>query len=180
MGFLGDLSDSLSAQLGIQQNNTTGLDPIIDGQQVQYGALGNFASEFDQTAERRYVEEGYLQKDPYETDPKLSEILWQEPSATVLVKKKMFSSVAENFRPDFMDADERLYYKAMCLLFQNKCVQISALEKLSKIQRVTAAVGNISAQLYPWIITLTDTVVANSSLGNGAALLVRSQPAAIL
>lgn len=170
MGFLGDLSDSLSAQLGIQQNNTTGLDSIIDGQQVQYGALGNFASEFDHTAERRYVEEGYLQKDPYETDPKLSEILWQEPNSTVLVKKKMFSSVAENFRPDFMDADERLYYKAMCLLFQNKCVQISALEKLSKIQQVTAAVGSISEQLYPWIITLTDTVVANSSLGNGAAL----------
>src|SRR5271163_2220699 len=119
MGFLGDLAGALNSQAGIVQNTTDTLDSVIDGQNIPYGTLGNFASQFDQSAERRYVEEGYLRLDPYETDPKQLEVLWQEPSATVLVRKKMFSSVSENFRPDFMDQDEKLYYKAMNILFRN-------------------------------------------------------------
>ena len=177
MGFLGSLGDALASQFQLVSNNTTSLDAVIDGQNVKYGSLGDFASRFDQSAERRYLEEGYLRIDPYQTDPRQSEIMWQQPSATVLVKKKMFSSIAENYRPDHMDVDERLFYKAMALLFQNKCVQISSLEQLSKIQQVTAAVGSISEQLVPYIITLADqvnngyasqnSIFANNSLFNG-------------
>jgi len=167
MSFLGDLADQISSQFNLGENTTSSLDAVIDGQNVKYGSLGDFASQFDQSSERRYVEEGYLRRDPYNTDPKQFEVLWQEPDATVLVKKRMFSSVAENYRPDFMDADERLYYKAIRVLMQNKCNQISALEKLSKIQQVTAAVGDVSAQLLPLIITLADTATGNStSSGN--------------
>jgi hypothetical protein len=165
MGFLGDLNDQISSQFSIGENTTTSLDGIVDGQQTKYGSLGDFASQFDQSAERRYVEEGYLRRDPYNTNPKQSEVLWQEPNATVLIKKRMFSSIAENFRPDFMDADEKLYYKAMRILLQNKCRQVAALEKLSKIQKMTAAVGDINDQLVPVIITLADT--ANNGFGNG-------------
>lgn len=168
MSFLGDLADQISSQFNLGENTTTSLDAIIDGQQVKYGALGDFAKNFDQSAERRYVEEGYLRRDPYNTDPKQYEILWQEPNATVLVKKKMFSSIAENFRPDYMDDDEKIYYKAMRILFQNKCNQISALEKLSKIQKITAAVGSVDSQLMPVIITLADQ--ANNGFGNGGNL----------
>src|SRR5271166_1450219 len=164
MSFLGDLSDQISGQFGLS-NNTSTLDAVIDGQNVKYGSLGDFASSFDQSAERRYMEEGYLRRDPYNTDPKQFQVLWQEPSATVLVKKRMFSSIAENFRPDFMDADEKVYYKAMRVLFANKCQQIAALEQLSKIQKITAAVGSIGQQLVPIIITLAD--VANNGFGNG-------------
>ena len=168
MSFLSDLGDQLSSQFSLGENTNTSLDAIIDGQQVKYGALGDFASMFDQSARRSYVEEGYLRRDPYNTDPKQFEILWQEPNATVLVKKRMFSSIAENYRPDFMDADEKLYFKALRILFQNKCTQISALEKLSKIQKITSAVGNVSDQLVPWIISLTD--LASSGLPSGANL----------
>lgn len=168
MSFLDDLANSISSQFNLGENTTTSLDAIVDGQQVKYGSLGDFASQFDQSAERRYVEEGYLRRDPYNTDPKQFEVLWQEPSATVLVKKKMFSSIAENFRPDYMDSDEKLYYKAMRILFQNKCNQVQALEKLSKIQQITAAVGNIDNQLVPVIITLADQ--ANNGFGNGGNL----------
>lgn len=168
MSFLGDLADQISSQFNLGENTTTSLDGPIDGQMVKYGSLGDFASKFDQSAERRYVEEGYLRRDPYNTDPKQFETLWQEPSATVLVKKRMFSSLAENYRPDFMDADEKIYYKAMRVLFQNKCNQISALEKLSKIQKITAAVGNVNDQLVPVIIGLADA--ANNGFGNGANL----------
>lgn len=172
MGFLGALGDALSSQFGLVTNNTSTLDAVnvFDGQNTKYGALGDFASQIDQSAERRYLEEGYLRIDPYETDPRQFEVMWQQPSATILVKKKMFSSIAENYRPDFMDADETLYYKSMCLLFQNKCNQIAALEKLSKIQQVTSAVGSISGQIVPIIITLADQINNGYATGGGVGV----------
>lgn len=165
--FLGDLSDQLASQYSLGQNNTTSLGAVLDGQQLQYNALGDISSQFDQSSERRYVEEGYLRTDPFSTLPKEYEILWQEPNATVLVKKRMFSSIAENYRPDFMDTDEKLYYKAMTILLQNKCHQIASLEKLSKIQAVVSSVGYVSDQLVPVIIGLADA--ANNGYGNGSA-----------
>jgi len=161
MSFLGDLGDAISSQINV----TSSISGIADGQQEKAGTLGNFS--FDKSAERHYLEEGYIRVDPYQTNPKQLEILWQEPTATVLIKKRMFSSVADNYRPDFMDVDEKLYYKAMCILFQNKCNQIAALEKLSKIQKITSAVGSISNQLVPIIISLAD--MANNGYANGAA-----------
>lgn len=156
--FLAALADQINSQFSIGENNDQSLNAVIDGQNVKYGKLGDFASKFDQSAQRKYVENGYLRVDPYNTDPKQMEILLQEPNATVLLKKRMFNSIAENFRPDFMDSDEKLYFKAMKVLFQNKCRQISSLEKLSKIQKITSGVGNIDAQLVPIIITLTDSM----------------------
>lgn len=158
MGFLGDLGAAIGSQFSATN--------VVNGQQAQAGSLGNT---FDPSTERKYVEEGYIKADPYQTNPKQLEILWQEPTATVLIKKRMFSSVADNYRPDMMDADEKLFYKAMCILFQNKCNQISALEQLSKIQKVTAAVGSISNQLVPMIISLADA--ANNGYANGIPAL---------
>ena len=168
MSFLSDLGDQLNSQFSLGENTNTSLDAVIDGQQVKYGSLGDFASKFDQSARRDYVEEGYLRRDPYNTDPKQFEVLWQEPNATVFIKKRMFSSIAENYRPDLMDDDEKIYYKALRILFQNKCRQIAALEKLSKIQQVTAAVGNVSEQLLPVIIGLTD--IASNGLSSNSKI----------
>ncbi len=162
MDFLSVLTDQISSQFSLGENTDHTLDAVVDGQNVKYGSLGDFAQKFDQSAERRYVEEGYLRKDPYNTDTKRYEILVQEPNFTVFVKKKMFSSVGDNFRPDYMDRDEKLYYKAMQILFQNKCRQIAALEKLSKIQKAASVVGQIDAQLVPIIITLADTLTESS------------------
>lgn len=158
MTFLSLLADQINNQYSIGENDTTSLDAVGVGQNQQFGSLGDYAGMFNQSTERKYVEEGYLRRDPYTSDPKLFKILLQEPSATVLIKKSMFSSINENYRPDFMDKDEKMYYKAMKILFQNKCRQIAVLEKLSKIQKVTAAVGNVSDQLLPIIIGLTDSV----------------------
>jgi hypothetical protein len=174
--FLGLLGNAISSQFGLATSDTTSLNEVIDGQQLSTGSLGGIASQFDQSIERRYTEEGYLRRDPYETDPRLSEVLWQQPSATVLFKKKMFSSIAENYRPDFMDQDEKLYYKAMCLLFQNKCTQIAALEQLSKISQVTAAVGSIAQQLLPVIVTLADQANNGYATGSGTGLFPNGNP----
>lgn len=165
MGFLGDLANQINSQLGVGENTTTSLDAVIDGQKVKYGSLGDFANKIDQSAERRYVEEGFLRRDPYNADPKQFEVLMQEPNATILIKKSMFSSVNENYRPDYMDNDEMLYFQTMKVLFQNKCNQIAALEKLSKIQKITAAVGNISDQLMSVIIGLTDDGASGFNTG---------------
>src|SRR5208283_4789789 len=159
MGFLGDLGVAINSQF------TVGASAVVNGQQQQASSLGGIS---DPSAERRYVEEGYIRVDPYQTNPELIEVLWQEPTATVLIKKRMFSSVADNYRPDFMDADEKLFYKTMCILFQNKCNQIAALEQLSKIQKVTAAVGSISNQLVPVIISLAD--MANNGYASGSGI----------
>jgi len=172
MTFLGALSDQINSQFAIGENATHNLSAVVDGQDQKYGSLGDFAKKIDQSAERKYLEEGYLRRDQYNVDPKQFEILMQEPDATVLVKKKMFSTVNENYRPDYMDVDEKLYYKAMKILFQNKCRQIAALEKLSKIQKITSATGNISEQLIPVIIGLADQFgggfnVANEGLVGG-------------
>jgi hypothetical protein len=162
MGFLGDLAGAINSQFFAGENNNHTLDTVVFGQNTKYGSLGDFASKFDQSSERRYIEEGYLRTDPYNADPKQFEVLFQEPNATVFVKKRMFSSIAENFRPDFMDQDEKLYYRAMKFLFQNKCNVIAALERLSKIQQVTSAAGNISDQLVPIISTFSDIINTNS------------------
>src|SRR5713101_2929035 len=163
--FLGQLASQINSQFSIGENDTHNLDAVVNGQQQKYGALGDLAKKIDQSAERRYVEEGYLRNDPYNASPKQFEILMQEPNATILVKKRMFSSIGENYRPDHADADEKLYFKAIRVLFQNKCRQIAALEKLSKIQQITSAVGNISDQLLPIIIGLTDDAGSGFNTG---------------
>lgn len=154
--FLDELQDQISTQFSLGEN----LNRTVN--------LGDYAGKFDRSEERRYLEEGYLRQDPYNTKSKKFEILVQEPNATLLVKKKFFSSIGENFRPDYMDKDERIYYKAMQVLFANKCNQISALEKLSKIQKISDAFGSVDKQLIPLIITLSDSITAGlGSLSGG-------------
>jgi hypothetical protein len=175
MSFLAKLADQISSQYSLGDNNNHSLDIIdpVTGKQQKYGSLGDFAQHFDQSAERRYVEEGYLRRDPYNTDPKQFEILMQEPSGTILLKKRMFTSVAENFRPDFMDRDEKFYFRAMRILFQNKSNQIAALEKLAKLEKISSAVGQLDAQLMPILFSITDTLT--DAFANGSGIVPGTQ-----
>jgi hypothetical protein len=170
VAFLGNLADQLNNTFSPGENSSDTLDAVVSGQNLQYATLGDISSQLDHSIERRYLEDGFLRADPYHADPKAMQLLLQQPSATILLKKSMFSSVNENYRPDFMDQDEKLYFKAMKTLFQNKCRQIAVLEKLSKIQQVTAAVGNISDQLLPLIISLSDQLSSPDSGAGGANL----------
>lgn len=152
MGFLGELASQLNAG----ENTTRSLheETIAPGYGIRYGLLGDFANKFDKTSERKYLEEGYLRRDAFNSDSKQFELIMQEPNATVLVKKRMFSSLADNHKIEYMDKQERLYYKASTLLFQNKCTQIAALEKLSKIQKVVSGMDQIDDQVMSLIFTL--------------------------
>src|SRR5690606_37109606 len=156
MGFLEKLTSQLNQKFSVGENQTTSLQDVASGSNSDYGALGDYANRIDKSAERKYYEEGYLRTDPYSAKSKQFEILMQQPSATVLIKKRMFSAVAENYKPEYMDEDEKLFYKTMKVLFQNKCRQIARLEALSKIQKITESVGSIDDSLMPIIVGLTD------------------------
>jgi hypothetical protein len=120
--------------------------------------LGQFANSADRSVDRSYTEEGSFRTDYYNSKPKHLDILMQEPDVTVLVKKRAFASLAENFRTDLMDPHETLFLRATKVLFQNKCKQISAYEKLSKISIVTSDIGRIDHSLLPIIFSATDTL----------------------
>lgn len=160
--FLTGLANLVEDKFGIGENQNHTLDIVENGHTKRYGRLGDFASKFDQTAERKYLEEGYIRLDPFNVNPQQFETLLQEPDATILIKKRAFSSLSENYRSDYMDQEEKLYFKATKLLFQNKCRQISAFEKLSKIERIGAAAGQLDDQLMPMIISLVDEAAASS------------------
>jgi len=154
--FFEALANQISDRFGLGENTNKSLDIVENGHVKRYAQLGDFANKFDQSAERRYLEEGYLRKDTFNVDPKQFEILMQEPELTVLIKKSMFSSLAENFRPDLMDEQDKLFYKTARILYENKCKQISAFEKLSKIERVSTTVGEFDTQMLPLVMSLVD------------------------
>ena len=53
-------------------------------------------------------------------DIKKRRVVSQEPQATVIVKKKMFSSFRSNFDSKFMSAGEKLFVRASKFLFEKK------------------------------------------------------------
>ena len=77
---------------------------------------------------------------------------------TILVKKRAFSSLAENYRTDLLNSDERLFIRATKFLFQNKCKQISAYEQLTKINTVVTEIGSVDYHLLPVLFSATDTL----------------------
>ncbi len=162
--FLSGLADALEDQFSLGENTNHTLK------------LGDLSKNIDNTQQRSYVEQGYLRLDPYNASPKQFEVLFQEPDVTVLIKKRAFASLAENFRLDHMDKDEKLFYRATKILFQNKCKQIAAFEKLSKIYRISAETGQLSMQLVPLIMSLVDglsvtgDIIRSEVLGTTAPL----------
>lgn len=159
-------SDYLNNKFNIGDNSVKSLDGIISGQSGDYGALGDFSKLIDKTSERKYLEQGYLRQDSFQGRSNQFELLMQQPSATLLIKKKMFSSVADNYKVEYMDADEKFFFKATKILFQNKCKQIAKLEVLSKIQKITEYTGTIDDTLLPVIVGLMDDNSLFSGLNN--------------
>ena len=145
-GFLSNLGDALGQQFLVGENLNKG------------PSLGSFANKYDRTAQRTYLEQGYFRSHSNDSTPKQLELLIQDPEATVLVKKRAFASLAENFRPDLMDTNERLFLLATKTLFRTKCLQISNYEKLTKIAQVSTAIGEVDYHLLPIIFGATDAL----------------------
>lgn len=168
MGFIDELTKTLENNFSLGENQDRSLDTVVNGQKIRYGKLGDFSKQFDHSAQRNYLEEGYLRRDNWNANPKLKEILLQQPDVTVLVKKRMFSSLAENYRMDYMDDDEKLFVKASKILFKNKCDQISNLEKLSKINKVINVDRQINSQIVSLISSVVDELDATNNFHGGS------------
>lgn len=156
--FFSGLGDVLGQQFNLAENKLHSLDIVKDGHVVKAGKLGEFADHFDQSAERSYTEEGWFKSDPFNPHPKQLEILYQQPDITILVKKRAFASLVENYRTDLMGVDERQFIRATKFLFQNKCKQISAYERLTKIQTIATEIGSVDYHLLPTLFAATDTL----------------------
>lgn len=156
--FFNTLGDVISQKISTGENKLHSLDIARDGTKVPYGRLGDFANKFDRSAERTYLEEGFFKTDLYNQKVKQLEILFQEPEVTVLVKKRAFNSLSENYRTDLLSKDERLFVRATKFLFQNKCKQIAAYERLSKIDNIATKIGEVDYHLLPAIFAATDAL----------------------
>lgn len=157
--FGSSLLKGLNDQAGLGENTARSLDepdPNDPTHMVQFGALGNYANKIDKSAQRSYVENGYIRN----IRPRQSEILMQEPDMTFIIKKRMFSSLAENFKPELMDSTEKLFYRAAKKIFQNKCDLISAYERLTKLERIVNVMGVLNDALLPAIFSGIDTLDA--------------------
>ena len=164
MGFLDDLGSALSSQLGEQfgmgNGSPSSLDAFPDNSpfgngniKIPYGKLKDFAGQIDQSANRSYVENGHLR----DIRPRALEIVMQQPDVTVVVKKRMFSSLAENYKTELMNSDEKLFLKASKRLFQNKCRAIAAHERLSKIEKIISA-GVFNDSMLSSLFTFVDVL----------------------
>lgn len=158
MSFLDKLGASLLSSVnqvsGVSENTPRGLDtgtPFGTGV-ASFGALGAFSNKIDRSAHRQYLESGMVRN----SRPQNLEILMQEPDVTVLVKKRQFSSLLDNYRFDLMNEEERLYVRATKRLFYNKCRLIAAYERLSKIEKIAANDGVISDYTLPLIFSSVD------------------------
>lgn len=131
--------------------------------------LGDFASRIDQTSERTYIENGYIRN----VKPRSRKILNQTPQTTVLVKKKIISSVVENYDLLFMDSGEELFLKCTKILFKQKVDTIKAYEKLTKVENLVSQKGIIDDAILPIAIdalSSSSNFSAGLTIGNRSAL----------
>jgi hypothetical protein len=149
MGFLEDLSGSLLEQVGLAENAPGNLD--FKGK--PYGKIGDLASQIDTTAHRQYLESGAIRN----VRPRASEVIMQEPDISVVIKKRIFSSLAESYRTDLMDQDDKLFLRATKQLFYNKMRVIAAYERLTKFNRIASKnEGTFSDYALPAIFSSVD------------------------
>ena len=148
--FLDTLGSLIDKQISPGENTPRSLDsvdPNDPDKVTNYGSLGDFADRINQDAQRSYVETGYIRN----VRPRTMEVLHQEPDMTIVIKKRMFSSLADNYNFELMDKAERLFIRSSKMLFKNKCQAISIYEKLTKVEKIIRNKGMVDEFLFPII-----------------------------
>lgn len=145
--FGSNLIQNLNRQLGIENSSgdLTGYESEI---------ISKLLEKTNSFEQRRYLEDGFLRA----KKPRNYEVWLQEPDYTVLVKKRHFTSLAENYRPDLMSKDERLYIRAIKKLFQNKCASLAAYERLSKVEKLIQDGGMINTTVFSIVFASMDVL----------------------
>ncbi len=110
----------------------------------------------DNTSQRSYINSGFANND--RTRPNIRNVITQTPELVVIIKKRMFSSLAGNYDEKYMNKDERHFYRAAKKLFENKCNEISAYEKLTKLSKILYDVGELTNPLAQAIYKSLDAI----------------------
>lgn len=159
MSFLSGLGSIINDQFGIGENTSHSLDNVSDGISLpftgdgSFGRLGDFAKKIDKSAERSYMEDGFIR----DIRPRKRSVLFQQPDIYVVVKKRMFSTLRDNVRLDLLEKKERILIAATKRLFQNKTRILSAYEKLLKIEQLTFEANRFNTHLGPSLLNVLDS-----------------------
>jgi hypothetical protein len=136
--FLSQLGKIINNQLGTGETTTPDL---------------NLVKNTNNTLERTYIEDGFIR----DIRPNKRSVLYQQPDIYIVIKKRMFSSLAENSKMDLLEQKERMFVSASKKLFQNKCKVLSIYEKLTKIEKITVDSERFNTFLTPFLTSLLDS-----------------------
>lgn len=141
---------TINQQIGLSENI-----PNNPQDPYSYAGIGDFASKISQSEQRTYLQSGYTRA----LRPQAMEVLLQEPDLTIIVKKRQFSSLIENYQVNKLSYEEKLYLKAVKRLFYNKCRAIASYERLTKIEKVvTQSGGAFNDFIMPMIFSSVETL----------------------
>jgi hypothetical protein len=135
----------INGALGLNEN-----EPQNPDNPYSYEALKGFESKINKSEERVYLQSWYSRA----LRPQALEVLLQEPDVTIVVKKRQFSSLVENYQYDLLNTQEKVYLRAVKRLFYNKCRAIAAYERLTKLEKIaTKTAGIFNNYLFPAIFS---------------------------
>ena len=166
MGF----SDIVDGAKNLANNIAGGLNEAFLGSENTNRALSDaantLAKSIEKAAQRTYIMDGFANSE--KTKPNNRNIISQSPELIILIKKKMFSTLSDNFRSEFMDKDEKAFIKASKKLFENKCAEISAYESLTKLNKVVRQNGVVNSAITKMIYNTINTI--ENQFNSGAVL----------
>lgn len=136
--FLSSLGKIINNQLGTGESTNSNLQ---------------LAKNIDHSAQRTYIEDGFIR----DIRPNKRSVLYQQPDVYIVIKKRMFSSLAENSKMELLEEKERMFIAASKRLFHNKCKILSVYEKLTKIEKITVDSENFNTFLAPMLMNLIDS-----------------------
>lgn len=86
------------------------------------------------------------------TTPATRNIVTQEPKASIIIKKKEFSNFKHLNDIQWLDRTERIYLRAIKVLFAYKCAQIRAYEALTKFEDSFAQNREVPLEIFADIL----------------------------
>jgi len=112
-------------------------------------------------------------------DVKTRRITTQAPQLTVYIKKRVFWSLRNEHDSKFMDAGEKLFYRATKALFEKKCAQIAAYEGLTKLGTLVeeeseldfAVIEQVADAMDSLIVSAEEEVEARAQVEFGASIV---------
>lgn len=125
---------------------------------------GNFDPYFVDSG-KQLVPGGSIQsgKIPPLENANVREIYNQTPQASILIKKRAFSSLSNLYVPALMDPDELWLFRATKKLFASKCSQVADMERLSKISKLSDQGVNTASLITNLVSSLSNDLIGNLS-----------------